>query len=123
MATPAQMPISLRQDRDFVLRVTELTDQGNPWDLRGYTIAFMIKKSITDTDAHALFVADNDDMYTTNLAMGQYSFLVPNAVTSGSGWAVTSAVYEVVYQDPTGITQTRIEGPVTIGPSVIVTVP
>lgn len=121
MATPAQLPIEIRRQRDFVLSVTELTDQGNPWDLRGFTICFAIKKAITDPDAAALFLTES--FYTVNLAMGQYSFLVPHAVTAGSGWAVASAVHEVVYKDPTGITQTRIEGPVTINPSVVITVP
>jgi hypothetical protein len=122
MATPANMPISIRLDRDFILSVTELTDEGNPWDLRGMKIAFAIKGNITDPDSRALFLTEH--FYTSDLAFGHYSFRVPLSATSGSGWSSTaSASFEVVYQDPTGITQTRLEGPVAIGPSVLVTVP
>jgi hypothetical protein len=119
MATPANMPISLRLNRDFVLSVTELTDEGNPWDLRGMKIAMVIKGNITDPDSRALYLSEH--FYTSDLAFGKYSFLVS---VSGSGWASTaSADYEIVYEDPTGVTQTRLEGPVAIGPSVLVIVP
>ena len=121
MAVPANVPINIRRQRDFLLSVNEKTEQGNPWDLRGYTIAMCVKVNIGDADNKALYLSES--FYSSNLAFGQYSFLIPHATTAGSGWAVSSAVYEVVYRDPTNIIQTRIEGTATIQPSVVVIVP
>jgi hypothetical protein len=121
MAVPANVPINIRRQRDFLFSVNEKTDEGNPWDLRGYTICMCVKKALTDTDAQALYLSEN--FYASNLAFGSYSFLIPHATTAGSGWAVSSAVYEVVYRDPTNIIQTRIEGPAAIQQSVVVIVP
>ena len=121
MADPFNVPISIRRYRDFYLSIQEKTALGNPWDLRGFTICFAIKANVSDTDAHALYLSES--FYSENLAFGTYSFLVPHTTTAGSGWAVSSAVYEVVYKDPNNIIQTRIEGTATIGPSVVVSVP
>jgi|SRR6266481_2837623 len=121
MAVPANVPINIRRWRDFLFFVNEKTAQGNPWDLRGYVICMAVKKAITDPDAQALYLSEN--FYSSNLAFGQYSFLIPHTTTAGSGWAIASAVYEVVYKDPTNIISTRIEGTATIQPSVVVVVP
>ena len=121
MAVPANVPINIRRWRDFLLSVNEKTELGNPWDLRGYTICMAIKANITDPDNRALYLSEN--FYSSNLAFGEYSFLCPHSVTSGSGFNVSSAVYEIVYKDPTGIIQTRIEGVATIQTSVVVAVP
>lgn len=121
MADPFNVPISIRRYRDFYLSVQEKTELGNPWDLRGFTIAMCVKVNITDPDNKALYLSES--FYASNLAFGQYSFLIPHTTTSGSGWNVSSAAYEVVYKDPTNIIQTRIEGTATIGPSVIIAVP
>jgi hypothetical protein len=121
MADPFNVPISIRRYRDFYLSVQEKTMEGNPWDLRGFTICMAIKANVGDPDNKALYLSEA--FYSENLGFGSYSFLVPHSVTSGSGFNVSSAVYEVVYKDPNNVIQTRIEGTATIGPSVVVTVP
>ena len=121
MAVPANVPINIRRWRDFLLSVNEKTELGNPWDLRGYSICMAVKANIGDPDSKALYLSEN--FYSSNLAFGQYSFLIPHTTTSGSGWNVSSAAYEVVYKDPTNIIQTRIEGTATIQTSVVVAVP
>ena len=121
MSDPLNAPISIRRYRDFYFSVQEKTELGNPWDLRGYSIALCVKANITDPDSKALYLSES--FYSENLQFGTYSFLLPHTITSGSGWNVSSAAYEVVYKDPNNVVQTRIEGVATIGPSVLVTVP
>src|SRR5208282_3351625 len=102
MATTIQNLPEIRIGRDWLLQVTEVTAQGNPLNLSNYTIELCIKANATDADNKAL--VKSATLYGANLPFGQYGFHIAAATTaSWSGSGGITALYEIIYKDPTGI--------------------
>jgi hypothetical protein len=107
----ATLPITIERYRDFNLSVNVNTELTNPVGLVGYTAVMTVKALVTDTDAKALY---HSLPTAGSLALGQMSWLIPHTITSGSGWAISSAVYDVAVQTPAGQRNTFLNGSVTI---------
>jgi hypothetical protein len=107
----AQLNLTIERFRDFLISINVNTEQTNPFSLTGYTAVCTVKALPTDPDVKALY---HSLPTSGSLAFGQLSFLIPHTITAGSGWAVSSAVWDCAVQTPTGNRNTFVTGAVAI---------
>lgn len=107
----AELDITIERYRDFTFAVVVDTELDNPFGMGGYTCVMTVKALVTDTDAAALY---HSVPTSGSLSFGQMSWLIPHSTTGSSGWAITSAVYDVAVQTPAGQRNTFLNGAVTI---------
>jgi hypothetical protein len=107
----AKLDLTIERFRDYVISINVNTEQTNPFSLTGYTAVCTIKALPTDPDAKALY---HSLPTSGSLALGQMSWLVPHTTTAGSGWAISSAVWDAAVQTPAGNRNTFVTGSVVI---------
>ena len=107
----AILNLTIERFRDFVISINVNTELTNPFGLTGYTAVCTVKANPTDSDAAAIY---HSLPTSGNLAFGAMSFLIPHTTTAGSGWAITSAVWDCSVQTPGGQRNTFVKGSVAI---------
>lgn len=95
---------------DLKLVVSFAQEDGTVYDLTGATLFLTIKKSISDTDAEAIYrdtITSFDDPTS-----GSQDIVIPNTTTDN--FVITSYVYDIQLKESDGSIKTVIKGKILV---------